>query len=92
MAKISEWQGGGGAWYAADTSDLKNRSSVWWKIPRLLNIPLDDYVKMLVNEYNVDYINLTDTGFLCFSWNSYNKCHKYVLNMNRKLRQMGQYG
>jgi hypothetical protein len=91
MAKVSEWQGGGGAWYAADTSDLGNNSGTWYHIPRLLGIPLDKYIEMLVKDYGVDYINLTDSSFICFSWTSYNKCHRFVLDMNRRLRQMGLY-
>lgn len=92
MAKVSEWKGGGSRWYAADTSDLAHKSGSWYHIPRLLNIPLDKYVEMLVKDYGVDYINLTNNSFVCYSWSSYNKCHKFVLDINKKLKQAGEFG
>lgn len=92
MAKISEWKGGGGSWYAADTSNLANRSGAWYHIPRLLNMPLEEYAELLVKTYKVDYIHLNDNGQIVFSWDSYNKCHKFVLDMNKRLKQMGKYG
>lgn len=93
MAKISEWQGGGGSiWHAADISDLGHKSGSWYHIPRVLNIPLDEYVKILIQEYKVDYINLSKNGFLNFYWKEYRKCHKFVLDMNKKLKALGKYG
>ena len=84
--KISEWQGGGGRWYAANTSDLGTERSRWWYVPRLLGISLEDYVKMLVEKYQVCDININDNGFLFFAWDKYSYCHRYVLDMNKLLK------
>lgn len=86
--KVKEWQGGSGLWYAANTDDLTNKKSYWWYIPRILNISLTDYVTMLIKQYKVSTVKLLNSGLLYFAWDQYSLCHKYVLDINKRLKNL----
>ena len=54
--KMTEWQSPTGVWYVSNTQDLGHDSGAWWLPARFLNMSLDDYIKMLIDEYHVSYI------------------------------------
>ena len=39
-----EWQTSDKYWHCGNTADLGNGSNEWWKLPRLLYMPLEDYL------------------------------------------------
>lgn len=81
--KVAEWQSGSGSWYVADTATFTK----WWQIPRFLNIGLDEYVKLLVNDYKVDDICYNkEKDVLLFSWKNNTMSHKFMLFINRMAR------
>lgn len=81
--KVAEWQSGSGNWYVADTTTFTK----WWQIPRFLNISLDEYIKLLVNDYKVDDICYNkEKDVLLFSWENTTMSHKFMLFINRMAR------
>lgn len=89
MYKASIWQSGSGAhWYVNDTSDLASDRGKWWYPARLLNMPLTDYVNLLVNEFKVDKITYNPkSDLLYFYWINYNDANRYKLWVNREIRK-----
>ena len=90
--KLSEWSSNG-RWYVADTSDLAHGSSQWWRIPRKLNMDLCNYILMLKNKYNAGnfyFVNYQETdkrnSLFLFSFDKYSDAHKFLLDMNKKLK------
>lgn len=90
--KLSEWSSNG-RWYVADTSDLAHGSSQWWRIPRKLNMDLCDYILMLKDKYHasnfyfVDYKEMDKrNSMLLFSFEKYSDAHKFLLDMNKRIR------
>ena len=49
LLKVAEWQDTAGRWRVADTSDLANDSAAWWYPARMLNMPLEEYINLLIN-------------------------------------------
>lgn len=91
--KASEWKDANGRWHVADTSDLAKDSAAWWIPARFLNISLEDYILMLINDYHA-HIDAwrphsnNNKSLLLFSWNpeDYQYAHKYYLWINRIAR------
>ena len=90
LLKVAEWQDTAGRWRVADTSDLANDSAAWWHPARMLNMPLEEYVNLLINEYHADidgWFPESNNGksLLLFSWSNenYSYAHKYLLYINR---------
>ena len=88
--KASEWKSGT-RWHVADTNDLAHDSAAWWIPARILNLSLEDFVLMLVNEYNATIDNWypeanNGKSLLIFSWKNYADAHKYLLYINRIAR------
>ena len=89
ILKITEWQGASGKWYAADTIEFTK----WWVIPRMLEMSLDEYAKMLVEKYHATGLHFVDYGnedkrnsLLLFNFESYTTAHQFVLDMNKFAR------
>ena len=89
LYKATEWVVGK-KWYVADTSDLGKDSAAWWIPARILNLSLEDYILMLVNEYHAEVAWFPESNngksLLIFSFANYNDAHKYLLYINRVAR------
>lgn len=88
--KASEWQSGT-RWCVADTSDLAHDSAAWWIPARILDLSLEDFVLMLINDYHATidgWYPEANNGksLLLFSWKNYSDAHKYLLYINRIAR------
>ena len=88
--KASEYKIGN-RWHVADVTDLAHDSSAWWIPARMLNLSLEDFVLMLVNEYHATidkWFPNSNNGksLLLFSWENYTDAHKYLLYINRVSR------
>lgn len=89
LYKVSEWcSSSSGVWYCNDIEDLAGISSRWWTPARMLNMPLDEYVTMLIKEFKVDNISYNpEANVLVFSWKSREACRKYKNWINKKARE-----
>ena len=88
--KLTEWQEGDGSWHAADISAVGQGSSRWWLVPRALNMPLEDYVQMLVTKYKPDRIKYyADADVLTYSWKSITAMRAFKNQINAMLRKAG---
>ena len=88
LYRASEWQGSSGVWYCNDVEDLAGISSRWWTPARMLNMPLDEYVTMLVEKFKVDSISYDPKAIVFFFyWKSREACRKYKNWINKKARE-----
>lgn len=87
--EFKEWQGGNGRWYCGDTAEFgKSQACEWWIPARMMDKPLDEYVKWFVETYEPDeYEFLGNLFFFCWAKEHYSKCHKFVLDINRLARK-----
>ncbi len=84
---MSDWQSGSGRYYCNDITDFKNNSQYWWAAAQVLGLTPADFVKFLVENYKPDHISFNN-NILVYSWNKehYNKCHSFVLYVNKIAR------
>ena len=85
-----------GRWYCNDTKELNRKDSVaslWYTPARMLNMELADYVKMLIERFEVDHISYGGTeyheaGVLVYSWDSQAKMRVFKNFINKKAREL----
>ena len=87
LLRMEEWQSTGtGKWYCNDTSEIgKSAAGLWYTPARMLDMPLDKFVKMLVYDFEVDYISFGKT--LIYSWDSQTKMRKFKNFINAEARK-----
>ena len=94
LLRYEEWEING-RWYCNDTKELNCKNSVaslWYTPARMLNMELVDYVKMLIEKFEVDHISYSgtqyhDAGVLVYSWNSQAKMRKFKNWINAEARK-----
>lgn len=88
LLKYSEWQNSIGKWYSGDVSNLAHGSNYWWHAPRMLQIPLTDFILLLKDKYKANVTSYCfESNVLIFNWDNYNDCHKFTLFINNEARK-----
>ena len=88
LYKASEWKGRCGYWYCSDVEDIAHDSGAWWIPARILEISLTDFVKMLINDFNVSYIHYSEEyNFLNYRWESQADMRRYKNMINAAARK-----
>jgi hypothetical protein len=88
ILKVSVWQSGDGKhWYLGDIENLGHNSGAWWHIPRMLDIPLEDYPKYLKDKGATNISYNIDANVLHFAFTDYNKINKMKLEINALARK-----
>ena len=87
LVRYEEWQQGG-RWYCNDTNDLTGLGCKWYTPARLLNMPLVDFVKMLIDKFQVDYISFPNQDILIYSWKSQAKMRVFKNWLNKEMRRV----
>ena len=86
--KAEEWESNG-KWLCGDVSALAAHSNNWWYPARILGISPVDFVKLLINEFNVKDIHyIKPGGVLYFAFSSLADCRKYKNFINKKAREV----
>lgn len=85
LLRYEEWQSGSGRWFCNDTSDLTSVRSLWYTPARMLDMPLDKFIQMLINDFEVDYISFGK--ILIYSWDSQTKARKFKNFINAEARK-----
>ena len=91
LYKVQEWTDCTKKWHVGDVSDLAHDSNLWYIPPRMLGIPLDKWIEMLITDFNATIDGwFPDCNYgkslLCYHWDNYNDAHKYVLWVNKQAR------
>lgn len=73
LYRATEFQSSTGRWHAGDYDHVGANSSAWYYIPRMLNMELIDYIRLLVDTYHATldgYYEYTDgrPPLLLYSW------------------------
>lgn len=83
----------GNKWYCNDNKEIGHSQAGLWYVPaRMLGISADEYVKMLVEKFEVDNISYMNNGVwpagvLVFSWTSQAKMRKFKNWLNAEARK-----
>lgn len=89
--KVTEYQSPTGKWHVGNYTAVGKNSNAWYYIPRMLNMPLTDYILMLRDKYNATIESWTeyDNGWpplLLYSWENHADAHKFLLMVNKEAR------
>ena len=83
-----EWQGDSGYYYISNITDLGNNSGYWGHLLKIFDVDVDNLVKLLVDEFHVDYINYyIESDVLIYYWKSLTAARKFKNELNKKARE-----
>lgn len=89
LYRAEEWELNG-HWYCNDVKELnraKSIASFWWTPARILNIPLIDYIQLLIKDFNVSHISYNEEkDVLVFWWNKQTDMRRYKNYINKIAR------
>ena len=91
IIQLKEWQSGD-KWRAAYTDKVLPHVNNSVLIARALNMPYDEYVKMVIEKYKPDDIQyIKDKGVTLFSWKSQVNMRRFKNDINKMLRAAGDF-
>lgn len=83
-----EWQGDSGYYYISNITDLGNNSGYWGHLLKIFDVDVDNLVKLLVDEFHVDYIKYyIESDVLIYYWKSLTAARKFKNELNKKARE-----
>lgn len=88
LYKMEEWKASSGNWYCNCVSNLGGGSGSWWIPARILEMPLDEFVKLLISKFKVSDIKyFEDKNLLLYSWKKQSDMRIYKNFVNKVARE-----
>lgn len=89
LYRLEEWQGGGDLWHCEHIASHPAGVSKWLIPSRMLGIPADEFIKLLIAKYEPDTIyHNEDCSFVGWAWKSQTKMRVYKNAMNKLAREL----
>lgn len=87
LVKYDVFQGSSGKWYVNCPKRVAKVENQWFYPARRMNMDLDKFCELLINDFKVDYIDFT--SFLYYSWSEehYALANKFKLWLNKQARE-----
>ena len=87
LYRLEEWQGASGVWYCEHTSSFPANVEKWVIPARVLNMSVDDFLRMLIKDFKPDVITVKEDGsFVSWGWSKQSEMRKFKNWMNAKSR------
>ena len=85
---LDEWQSTGTKiWYCEHTSSYPQGVQKWVVPARVLNMSVDDFLRMLIKDFKPDVITVKKDGsFVSWGWSKQSEMRKFKNWMNAKSR------
>lgn len=86
---MEEWYSGyNNKWYCGDVSALEKNSNTWWYPCTLLDITPVEFVKLLIDKYNVTDIHYEfKYDVLIYRFSSLADCRRFKNYINKQARE-----
>lgn len=87
LYRLEEWQGASGVWYCEHTRSFPANVEKWVVPARVLNMSVDDFLRMLIKDFKPDVITVKKDGsFVSWGWSKQSEMRKFKNWMNAKSR------
>ena len=88
LYRLEEWQGASGVWYCEHTSSFPANVEKWVIPARVLNMSVDDFLRMLIKDFKPDVITVKKDGsFVSWGWSKQSEMRKYKNWINAESRR-----
>ena len=78
LYRLEEWQGASGVWYCEHTSSFPANVEKWVVPARVLNMSVDDFLRILIKDFKPDVITVKKDGsFVSWGWSKQSEMRKY---------------
>lgn len=88
LYRLDEWQSTGTKiWYCEHTGSYPQGVQKWVIPARVLNMSVDDFLRMLIKDFKPDVITVKEDGsFVSWGWSKQSEMRKFKNWMNAKSR------
>ena len=77
-----------GRWYCNDIKNTTGRSAKWYTPMRILDLPVEEYISLLVNTFNAKkFYYCAHTNYLTFSFATEKEAKAFCSYVNKIARQ-----
>ncbi len=81
-----------GRWHVNDVKNLNGRSAKWYTPMRILEIPIEEYINLLLNTFNAkDMYYYAPTDYLSFSFEKEKDAKAFCSYVNKIARKKLYY-
>lgn len=88
LYRLEEWQGASGVWYCEHTSSFPANVEKWVIPARVLNMSVDDFLRMLIKDFKPDVITVKKDGsFVSWGWSKQSEMRKFKNFINSEARK-----
>ena len=88
LYRLEEWQGASGIWYCEHTSSFPANVEKWVIPARVLNMSVDDFLRMLIKDFKPDVITIKKDGsFVSWGWSKQSEMRKFKNFINSEARK-----
>lgn len=88
LYRLEEWQGASGVWYCEHTSSFPANVEKWVVPARVLNMSVDDFLRMLIKDFKPDVITVKKDGsFVSWGWSKQSEMRKFKNFINSEARK-----
>ena len=88
LYRLEEWQGASGIWYCEHTSSFPANVEKWVIPARVLNMSVDDFLRMLIKDFKPDVITVKKDGsFVSWGWSKQSEMRKFKNFINSEARK-----
>ena len=88
LYRLEEWQGASGVWYCEHTSSFPANVEKWVIPARVLNMSVDDFLRMLIKDFKPDVITVKEDGsFVSWGWSKQSEMRKFKNFINSEARK-----
>ena len=88
LYRLEEWQGASGVWYCEHTSSFPANVEKWVIPARVLNMSVDDFLRMLIKDFKPDVITIKKDGsFVSWGWSKQSEMRKFKNFINSEARK-----
>lgn len=88
LYRLEEWQGASGIWYCEHTSSFPANVEKWVIPARVLNMSVDDFLRMLIKDFKPDIVTIKNDGsFVSWGWSKQSEMRKFKNFINSEARK-----
>lgn len=88
LFKMEEWQSPTGKWHCGHVSSFPKGVSLWIQPARMMNMPVDEYLKWVVENFKPNnFFASDDYSFVSWSWNNIKDMRKFKNKINKIARE-----
>ena len=88
LYQMTSWESGN-RWHVNDIKNLSGRSAKWYTPMRILNLPIEEYIHLLIDTFHAEGLHYyAPTDYLAFHFTKEKDAKAFCSYVNKKARMI----